>query len=118
PLMELSLRAVARLPRNAAIPVECQFQPVDTPDVAARLVQITTGEPAGVLPDFGGPEIRTFKSLAESWLKARRLDKRLINLSLPLRFSRQFAEGKLLCPDHKEGTITFERYLVKRYGKS
>ena len=115
--IEVLLRDFARLPRIAAFPFEWQFQPVDTRDVAARLVQVTTGEPAGMLPDFGGPEIRTFKSLAESWLKARRLDKRLINLSLPLRFSRQFAEGKLLCPDHKEGTITFERYLVRRYGK-
>jgi len=115
-LMEVFLRAFARLPRIAAVPFEWQFQPVDTRDVAARLVQITTGEPAGMLPDFGGPEIRTFKSLAESWLKALKLDKRLINLSLPLRFSRQFADGKLLCPDHKNGTITFEQYLMRKYG--
>jgi hypothetical protein len=53
--------------------------------------------------------------VAESWLKARKLSKRLINLPLPLKFSRQFAEGRLLCPDHMDGKITFEQYLAARY---
>jgi hypothetical protein len=53
--------------------------------------------------------------MAASWLKARKLNKRLINLPLPLKFSRQFAEGRLLCPDHKDGKITFEQYLADRY---
>jgi hypothetical protein len=70
-----------------------------------------------MLPDFGGPEVRTFESIAQSWLKARKLNKRLVNLRLPLRFSRQFAEGKLLSPEHKDGKITFEQYLVRRYGR-
>ena len=65
--------------------------------------------------DFGGPEVRDFKGVAESWLKARKLSKRLINLPLPLKFSRQFAEGHMLCPDHKDGKITFEQYLAGKY---
>jgi uncharacterized protein YbjT (DUF2867 family) len=116
-LMETFLGGFARLPRLAAVPFGWQFQPVDTRDVAARLVEVAAGPPAGILPDFGGPEIRTFKSLAESWLKARKLDKRLVNLSLPLKFSRQFEAGRLLAPDHKDGRITFEQYLMRRYGK-
>jgi hypothetical protein len=68
-----------------------------------------------MLPDFGGPEVRDFKSVAESWLKARKSNKRLINLPLPFKFSRQVAEGHLLCPDHKDGKITFEQYLEVKY---
>jgi len=116
-LMETFLGAFSRLPRLAAVPFAWQFQPVDTRDVAARLTDVVTGEPAGALPDFAGPEVRTFKSLAESWLKARRLNKRLVNLAVPMTFSRQFAEGKLLVPNHKDGKTTFEQYLVRKYGR-
>src|SRR5258708_36898888 len=31
-----------------------RYQPVDADDVAARLVQLTLGEPAGLVPDLGG----------------------------------------------------------------
>jgi uncharacterized protein YbjT (DUF2867 family) len=114
-LMETFLRPFAVLPFVATVPFKWQFQPVDPSEVAARLVEVVTHEPAGRLPDFGGPEVRDFKSIAESWLKARTMKKRLINLPLPFKFSRQVAEGRLLCPDHKEGTITFEQYLTDKY---
>ncbi len=116
-LMEVFLKAFSSLPRIAAIPFAWKFQPVDTRDVAARLVQLAGQEPQGMLPDFGGPEVRTFKSLADSWLAARHATKRAVNFNPPIRFSRQVAAGKLLCPDHKDGTITFEQYLIRKYGK-
>jgi uncharacterized protein YbjT (DUF2867 family) len=116
-LMEIFLGAFSRLPRLSAFPFAWQFQPVDTRDVAARLVEVTSGPPAGHLPDFGGPEVRTFKSLAESWLKAKRLDKRLVNIPIPMKFSRQVAEGKILSPEHMAGKTTFEQYLVRKYGR-
>jgi uncharacterized protein YbjT (DUF2867 family) len=116
-LMEVFLGGFSRLPRLAMVPFDWKFQPVDPRDVAARLAEVVTGPPAGMLPDFGGPEVRSFESIAQSWLKARKLNKRLVNLRLPLRFSRQFAEGKLLSPEHKDGKIPFEQYLVRRYGR-
>ena len=114
-LMETFLGVFSKPPMLATVPFAWQFQPVDPTEVAARLVEVVKQEPAGRLPDFGGPEVRDFKGIAESWLKARKLSKRLINLPLPLKFSRQFAEGRLLCPDHKDGKITFEQYLAERY---
>ena len=116
-LMEIFLRGFSKLPRVVMVPYRWQFQPVDTTDVASRLVDVVTSPHAGFLPDFGGPEVRDFKSIADSWLRARRLNKRTVNLMLPLKFSRQFAAGRLLCPDHKDGTVTFEQYLEQRYGK-
>ena|SRR5579872_288348 len=115
-LMEFFLGAFSRLPRLATIPRAWQFQPVDTRDVAARLVEVVSSEPAGMLPDFGGPEVRRFDSLAESWIKARRLKKRIVNLPIPFTFGRQFAEGRVLTPDHRDGTTTFEQYLIRKYG--
>jgi uncharacterized protein YbjT (DUF2867 family) len=115
-LMELFLGGMARLPGLLAVPYRWQFQPVDPRDVARRLVEVVEGEPRGLLPDFGGPEVRDFKGIAESWLRARKQTRRLVNLPLPVQFSRRFAEGALLCPEHKDGTITWEQYLDRRYG--
>jgi uncharacterized protein YbjT (DUF2867 family) len=114
--MELTLGIFSKVPGLTAVPFRWQFQPVDPSEVASRLLDVVRQEPGGMLPDFGGPEVRDFKSIAESWIKARRLRKRLVNLWLPFKASRQVAEGRLLCPDHKGGTITFERYLAGKYG--
>jgi len=114
-LMETFLTAFSQLPGLATVPYDWQFQPVDPRDVAHRLAEVVTGEPLAMLPDFGGPEVRSFKSLAESWLKARSSNKRLTNLKLPFKFSRQFSEGRLLCPDHRDGSTTFKQHLERRY---
>ncbi len=114
-LMDIFLDTMSKLPRLATVPFSWQFQPVDTTDVAGRLVEVATAEPAGMLQDFGGPEVRDFKSLATSWLKIRKPNKRLINLWLPFKFSRAWTDGRLLCPQHRDGTITFEQYLARKY---
>jgi len=116
-LLEVVLTAFSALPGLVLVPFEWRFQPVDPRDVARRLAEVVTGEPAGMLPDYGGPEVRDFKSLAESWLRARRSRRRLLDLRLPLQFSRKLAEGALLCTSHRDGTVTWEQYLDRRYGR-
>jgi uncharacterized protein YbjT (DUF2867 family) len=113
--MEIVLGAFSSLPGVTAIPFGWQFQPIDAKEVARRVVEVVLGKPAGMLPDFGGPEVRDLKSIAEAWLGARKQTRRLVNLKLPFKFSRQVAAGKLLCPDHKDGVITFDEYLAERY---
>jgi len=115
-LMELFLGIFCRVPGLATVPFNWLFQPVDPGEVARRLVEVVKNDPAGMLPDFGGPEVRDFESLARSWLAARKSRKRLVNLWLPFKASRQFAAGRLLTPEHKDGTITFEQYLAEKYG--
>jgi uncharacterized protein YbjT (DUF2867 family) len=114
-LMELFLGLFARVPGVLPVPYHWQFQPVDPSEVGARLAQLAVEPPAGMLPDFGGPEVRDFKSLAQSWRRARGIRKPLLNLPLPFQASRMFAAGRLLCPDHRAGTITFEQYLERKY---
>jgi uncharacterized protein YbjT (DUF2867 family) len=113
--MEFMLKGFSRVPGLIAVPLKWQFQPVEAGEVARRAVDIVLGEPAGMLADFGGPEIRDFKSIAQSWLIARNDNRRLVNLTVPFKLSRQVAEGALTCPDHKDGSITFHRYLTERY---
>ena len=113
--MELLLRGFSRMPGITAVPFRWRFQPIDSREVARRVADVALAAPAGMLPDFGGPEVRTFQSIAESWLAARREQRRLINVPMPFRFSRQFAEGKITCPDHRDGVVTFDQYLTEKY---
>jgi uncharacterized protein YbjT (DUF2867 family) len=115
-LIEAFLGRFSRVPGLLTVPFSWKFQPVDAREVAARLLEITVAEPAGMLPDFGGPEVRDLRSLAQAWLEARGSARRLLNLPMPLQFSRKFAEGALLCPDHKDGELTWEQHLERRYG--
>ncbi|HZQ49245.1 MAG TPA: NAD(P)H-binding protein [Candidatus Dormibacteraeota bacterium] len=115
-LIDFWISRYARMPFVATIPAGWQFQPVDTRDVGARLVAALIQAPAGMLPDFGGPEVRRFRSLAISWLEARRMRKRVVSIPVPIGASRQIAQGQLLCPAHMDGTTTFEQYLARKYG--
>jgi uncharacterized protein YbjT (DUF2867 family) len=114
-LMEIFLRIYSRLPGTTAIPFAWKFQPVDAREVAARLVDVVLGEPMGMLEDFGGPEIRDFKSIAGSWLTARKESRKLVNLPMPFKFSRQWAQGVLTTPEHRSGKVTFAEYLAETY---
>jgi len=114
-LMEVFLSAFSRIPGLTTIDTRWRFQPVDASEVGARLAERAVGEAAGRTADFGGPQVRDFGSLAASWLKATGRHRRVVQLPLPFGFSRQLAAGRLLCPDHKDGKITFEQYLERRY---
>lgn len=114
-LMETLLQIFSRVAGTTMIPFHWRFQPVDSLEVAQRLVDVTVRGPQGMLQDFDGPEVRDFKGIAESWLMATGGKRRLINLPLPMRFSRDFASGKLLTPERKDGKVTFEQYIAEKY---
>jgi uncharacterized protein YbjT (DUF2867 family) len=114
-LMEIFLDFFARVPGVMPVPYRWQFQPIDQREVGARLAEIAVGPSAGMLPDFGGPEVRDFKGIAASWRRAREISKPILNLPLPFKFSRQFAGGRLLCAEHRDGKVTFEQYLDRKY---
>lgn len=114
-LVDFLLRRFSRVPRLTAVPFAWQVQPVDSAEVARGVVAAALAQPAGLLPDFGGPEVRDFKSLAEAWLAARGETRRLVNLTIPMRMSEQIAGGGLVTPDHRDGKTTFEDWLAERY---
>src|SRR5450755_966883 len=53
-LVLMTARQMAKLPVIPA-PSGFRFQPVDAREVAARLVELTLGKPAGLVADMGGP---------------------------------------------------------------
>jgi uncharacterized protein YbjT (DUF2867 family) len=96
------------------IPGGVSDQPVDTRDVAVRLAELALGEPAGLAPDFGGPQVRTFADLAQAWLRATGRRRPLLPVRLPGKVFRGYASGGHLAPGHTDGQITFEDFLRER----
>ncbi|MBI1886078.1 MAG: NAD(P)H-binding protein [Chloroflexi bacterium] len=114
-LIDRFLHALVRLP-VALLPADLRFQPVDTGEVAERMVAAAADGPRGRLPDLGGPEVLTLGELARAWLKARGRRAWLIRLPLPGRAAAGFRRGDNCTPEHAEGTITWAQWLSRRYG--
>jgi uncharacterized protein YbjT (DUF2867 family) len=89
-------------------------QPIDTREVAARLVELAAGRPLGRCPIWADPRsVRTFRELALSYLRASGKRRLLLPLRLPGVAFRGYRQGGHLAPDHAEGRRTFEEYLAQ-----
>ena len=114
--LEVVLTGFSRMPGITAVPFQWQFQPVDVEEGAQKVTALVLdNSPRGMLPDFGGPEVRDMRSIARAWLDARRSRRRLVNMPMPLQASKQVEQGALTCPDHMDGALTFHQYLEERY---
>jgi uncharacterized protein YbjT (DUF2867 family) len=110
-LMLLIGRGMAKLP---VIPVASgfRFQPVDSADVAERLVELARGEPAGLVPDIAGPRIYTMKELVRSYLRAVGKHRLTVPVRAPGKAARAYREGANLAPDRAVGRRTWEQFLA------
>ncbi len=107
------LRAQGRLPA-VLVPRGFRFQPIDSSEVATRLVDLALGGPAGRAPDMGGPEARTAEDVARAYLAAAGLRRPLLRVPVPGAVGRAFRAGAQLAPGHADGTITWDDYLRRR----
>ena len=82
--------------------------------MAARLAALAGGDPAGRVPDMGGPEVRTAGDLAPAFLRAGGRRRTVVGIPLPGRVARGFRSGGHLAPDHATGTRTWEQFLARR----
>ncbi len=101
---DLILSGARPLGRLPVIPVPAGFvvQPVDADEVAARLVQLALGEPAGQVPDMGGPQVLSFAELIRAYLRASGRRRRVVPVRLPA--TRKIRAGALLpVPDGPPG---------------
>lgn len=87
-----------------------RFQPVDPADVAVRLADFVDGGPGGRAADFGGPEVLAVRELAA--IRRAVTGKRTLLPRVP-RWGplRGLDCGHQLCPDHRDGTVTWEQWL-------
>ena len=97
------------------VPRSISFQPVDSGDVAERLAGLATSAPAGMLEDFGGPEVLTSRELAQAWLARRAMRKPIVGVPVPGRTGAGFRAGDHLCPDHRQGRVTWHDWIGRAY---
>ncbi|MFE5833994.1 SDR family oxidoreductase [Streptomyces sp. NPDC056508] len=107
------LRNAARVP-IVPLPAGVSDQPIEVAEVAARLAELAAAEPAGRVPDMGGPEVRTLAELARTYLDAIGQHRRLVNVPLAGKAYRGFRAGGHLTPERAVGKVTFEEFLAKR----
>jgi len=113
---DLSLTVAEQMARLPVIPVPAgvRFQPVDTGEVAARLVELALGAPAGLVPDIAGPQVRTMAGLLREYLRANGKRRLLVPVWLPGKAARAVRAGANLAPDRAVGHRTWEDFLADR----
>jgi uncharacterized protein YbjT (DUF2867 family) len=93
----LVARVLARLP---VVPVAAgvRFQPVDTGEVASRLVELALGTPHGLAPDLGGPTAYPMADLLTGYLRTVGKRRPLVPVRLPGKLARIVRAGANLPP--------------------
>jgi len=91
------------------------FQPVDSGDVARRLVELVHAGPAGVVPPLGGPAIHPMEQLARDYLRVITKRRMIVTMPVPGRAAAAFRAGANLAPDHADGTTGWESFLAARF---
>jgi uncharacterized protein YbjT (DUF2867 family) len=114
-LLFMTARQMARLP-VIPVPAGFRFQPVDAGEVAARLVELALGTPAGLVPDMAGPRVYGMAELVRGYLRARRKHRPIVPVRLPGKAARAFRAGANLAPDRAVGRRTWEGFLAERVG--
>ena len=112
-LMLATVRAVAKLP-VVPVPAGFRFQPVDTDEVAARLVELALGAPAGLVPDLAGPRTYGMDELVRGYLDLSGSRRALVAVRTPGGAARAFREGANLATEGTVGRRTWEDFLAER----
>ncbi|MBC6447615.1 SDR family oxidoreductase [Actinokineospora xionganensis] len=90
-----------------------RFQPVDTESVAARLIDLADGPPAGRVPDLGGPKVEKAGDLARAYLRSTGSRRPAVPLWLPGKTFAAYRRGEHLTPDHAYGLVDFDTFLAR-----
>jgi len=106
-----TVRGMAKLP-VIPVPTGFRFQPVDTAEVAARLVELALGAPAGLVPDLAGPRVYEMGDLLRTYLQATDKRRILVPARLPGGAARAIRAGANLAPDRAVGRRTWEDFLA------
>jgi uncharacterized protein YbjT (DUF2867 family) len=109
-------RQMAKLPL-IPVPSGFRFQPIDAGEVAARLVELALGEPAGLVPDMAGPRAYGMAELLRGYLRARRKHRAFVSLRFPGKAARAVRAGANLALDRAVGGRTWEDFLTARLSR-
>jgi uncharacterized protein YbjT (DUF2867 family) len=114
-LMLMVAQQMAKLP-VIPVPAGFRFQPVDAGEVAARLVELAVGKPAGLVPEMGGPRVYRVADLLHGYLRATHRHRPIVPVRLPGKAAHAFRAGANLALEEAVGQRTWEDFLVARVG--
>ncbi len=103
------------VPPILLLPKGFRVQPVDVSEVGERLAALALGTSTRRIDEFGGPEVRSMHSLAESVLAQAGRRRAIVEVPVPGASGRSFRAGLNLTPEHADGRITFEEYLQRMH---
>jgi uncharacterized protein YbjT (DUF2867 family) len=98
------------------VPAGFRFQPIDVSEVAGRLVELTLGKPAGLVPEMGGPRVYGLADLLHGYLRARGKHRMMVPIWIPGNAARAIRAGANLAPEGAVGRRTWEDFLAERVG--
>ncbi|MGH7732858.1 MAG: SDR family oxidoreductase [Gemmatimonadales bacterium] len=105
-------RGMAKLP---VIPVPAfKYQPIAADEVAARLVELVQGTPAGWVPDIAGPRVWDFADLVREYLRVTNRHRVVVRFSLPGQAFAAIRAGAGLAPDRAVGHRSWEAFLAEQ----
>lgn len=115
---DLILTTVQQMTRMPVVPAPAgmRFQPVEADEVAARLVELALGPPAGLVPEFGGPRAYELRELVRGYLRASGKHRPLVPVRLPGKAASAVRAGANLPRDGAVGRRTWEEFLAARVG--
>lgn len=116
---DLTLETLDQLAKVPVMPVfgGMSFQPIDSGDVADRLVELALDKPAGLVSPMGGPKVYGMDELARSYLAARGRSKPIFAMPIFGAAARAQKSGVNLVPDRAVGRRTWEQFLADRVGQ-
>jgi uncharacterized protein YbjT (DUF2867 family) len=116
---DLILVVASKLAKLPALPSPSgfRFQPVDTDEVAVRMVELSLGEPAGLVPELGGPRVYDAADLFRSYLQVTRRRRPIVPVRLPGAAARAIRGGANLT-SQTIGRRTWEEFLADQVGET
>jgi uncharacterized protein YbjT (DUF2867 family) len=110
---DLTLTMVRGLAKLPIVPVPgLRLQPVDVRDVAARIVELTLGAPAGRVADLAGPAVYEMRQLVRDYLTTAGKHRLTVPVRLPGKAGQAYRAGQNLALDGDRGTRTWDEFLA------
>jgi uncharacterized protein YbjT (DUF2867 family) len=117
---DLALTVAQQMAKLPVIPIPrgLRFQPIDTDEVAARLVDLALGTPAGLVPEMAGPRVYSGEELLRAYLRSAHRRRRILPVPLPGKAAAAIRAGAALAPNQAVGRRTWEEFLADRVSSS
>ena len=106
-------RWMAKLP-VIPVPNGFRFQPIDAREVAARLAELALGEPAGLVPEIGGPQVLGMGELIRIYLQATHRRRLIVSVPTMGEPAAAVRAGANLTPDRVVSRTAWRTSLPSR----